>query len=214
MERRRAPRQRTALTPAAWLVNGNDIVGAEELASTTEGELLLEDMNPPLGEPPDILCSGRFIGVLLSEGRDLITLVEGLAGEDNILKCVYDVKGACSGTTVNVEARNLPWETELMLTAGGLFVDLIFKAAGGEPGYLVECSTIIGKLTDECLGEKGKEVGSAMTNVEGGAEGEFSETDEEVTPSGECSLGGAKQGLLFGKGLVTSPGGTVTVSEP
>lgn len=199
---------------ALWLINGNEVTSSQP--SVTEGELLLEDTNPPIGSPADILCSGRFIGTIGPNGTDTITLVEGLSGEDNDLICTFDEKGACSGTTVLVLAINLPWQTELMLTAGGRFVDLLFTtAAGSEPGYEVECSTIIGNLKDRCENAEGKEASSEELNIAGDVEGKFLETETEgISPAGNCSLGGTGAGLVVGTSLVTSTSGTVTVSEP
>jgi len=195
---------------ALWLIKGADVTA--NTAATIGGELLLEDMKPPIGEAVDVLCSGTFVGTIGANGVDSVTLVEGLKGEDNKIICTYTKKGACEGTEVTVTAVNLPWSSELMLVSEK-FVDLQ-KGTGGEPGYEVECKTIIGTLKDKCVAESAKEIGAEVTNGTEGAVAAFLESNSEVTPPGECSLGGKEQGLVAGSGVVKTATGEVTVSEP
>jgi hypothetical protein len=177
--------------------------------------LLLEDMKAT-GGAVDVLCSGLFGGVIMGPKDALITEVVGLPEPQlaNII-CTIDTKGACEGTEAVVEALNLPWLIEPLLTTAsstGFALDIVenTETLTGLPGYAVTCKTILGNVTDTCTGA----TGAIATNAATGIEGEFSETNETITPPGKCSLGGEKQGLLFGAGITTdTTGGVLSVSE-
>jgi hypothetical protein len=175
--------------------------------------LLLEDMKAT-GGPVDVLCSGLFGGTIMGPKDALITEVVSLSGSANIM-CTIDTKGACEGTEALVEALHLPWLIEPLLTTAsptGFALDIVesTETKPGLPEYDVTCKTLIGNVTDECFGN----TGAIATNAATGIEGEFSETNEEITLAGTCSLGGEKQGLLFGPGLMTANlPGVLSVSE-
>jgi len=202
-----------------WLVAGLSIEGTEEKASETSGELELADLGSSAGGAV-VLCSGILDGFLLPKGRDLITAVLMLGGEllavsatdtRDDLECAFTKAGLCEGTTALVVAVDLPWFTELMLVNGRL-VDLIFTGkATEEPGWEVTCKTFIGEVKDTCTALS-EETEPTVTNVTGGVEATFAEENKA-----DCSVGGEKEGDVLaagGKGgLVTSPSGTVTISE-
>jgi hypothetical protein len=194
-----------------WLLNGGIISTAVPATSTTGvNNLLLEDT----GAGADVLCSGSFDGTVGPGAADLITEVldlenklVGAAG----LHCEED-SGLCLEKLATVLPLNLPWATEIMLTAGGVFFNLILEdpvTKPGLPGYEVECKTIVGTIKDVCSGESGAEI----KNITGGVEGAFLEANEEITPAGSCTVGGAKSGLLSGVGTETSTSGTISVSD-
>jgi hypothetical protein len=177
--------------------------------------LLLEDMKAT-GGAVDILCSGLFGGVIMGPKDALITEVVGLPEpQRKLIICTIDTKGACEGTEASVEAVHLPWLIEPLLTTAsrtGFALDIVenTETKTGLPGYTVTCKTILGNVTDTCTGA----TGAIATNAATGIEGEFSETNEEITLPGNCTLGGEKQNLLFGAGITTdTTGGVLSVSE-
>lgn len=207
-----------------WLINGNHITGAQSFASDTEGEILLQE--DKFGTK--ILCSGLFVGLLLPEGEDTIELIEDLAlnnveGQSNTLSitCNWDTEsgstGPCEGQTLGglvlVFPLNLPWVTLLVLV-GTMWVDLIEETPGlGLPGYLVECTVLGIKGDVSCVGNSG----GLVENETGGVLAEFEPENEEVSAKATCSTPlGAGEGLVFSEtdGLITSSGGTVSISEP
>ena len=119
--------------------------------------------------------------------------------------------GGClnNGQEVLITATGLPWLLESVLV-GAKFAILLLGNGFGEPGYSVECETIIGKFTDSCSASSGAEV----RNIAEGIEAEFQEATEEITTSCSCTSGGALQGLLFGLGIITDPeGGILSMSS-
>jgi hypothetical protein len=201
-----------------------------EVKPSAENEfLLLEDMNAT--GKPDILCSGILDGTIepeLNEGLTrarlgLITAVLTLTGGEagNLVECVDD-NGICS-SPVDVTALNLPWHWEILLMKGvavtslWYYLFILLLETGKIPAYSVDCNSILGLVEDTCQAESATD-GSAgpIMNETGGLLAEFSENETELegTVPGTCSTGGAKQGLLFGDGFITSPNaGALTVSE-
>jgi hypothetical protein len=201
--------------PAEYLWNGEKIAEGVILPILTENDpstatLLLEDMKAT-GGAVAVECSGMFNGEITGPKNAEILEVESLTGSATI-KCAYETKGLCEGTEAEVKAVNLPWLLEPLLVSTTVFTEMISKGAGaaGNPGWTTTCKTIIGNVTDTCTGE----TSVIATNVTGGIEGEFSETNEEITKPGECSLSKEKSGLVVGKGLtVDTAGGTLTLSS-
>jgi hypothetical protein len=208
----------SASAATEWLLEGAAIPSPGDTVETT-GELLLEDT----GTGTQIECSGKFDGTVGPGATDKIEKILNLAGveetsNENLAKvtkpaidCKVEAAGLCNvtvGALIWVFPLHLPWKTELLLPEATLWVDDIVSGTGGEPGYEVSCSTIIGVQTDVCEGKPG----SIETNVTGGVEGVFEEA-ETFNPRGTCSIGGAKTALTVGKGI-TAPttGGTLTVS--
>jgi len=203
---------------AEFLFNGEKIAAGVKLATRATNVagtlLLLEDMKPP-GGAVDILCNGWFNGEVTGPENGDVTEVLNLTETSKTISCVFDTKGACEGTETTVEAVHLPWLiTPLLQTIGGTELMLVDFANGGigNPGYAVKCKTILGTLTDECIGETGAEARNAATGIE--AEFQETSTEELVTPAVECSLSKEKSGLEQGAGLtVDSGGGVLAVSE-
>ena len=208
----------SAFAVSKYLLNGAQITTT--IPTVTEGELLLED-TAATGKP-DILCMGSFDGTIgPPEGtKDQITevlnlekvLVAGeLANSDLIANCETD-NGTCTNP-VDVEAVNLPWNTEVMLTPGGKFSDLLVSSGNGEPGWRVDCNSIIGLISDTCTGEGN--ASAELTNIAGGGVlGTFLETETDtISPPAHCSLNGGKTGLVVGSSPITSTSETLTLSE-
>jgi hypothetical protein len=188
-----------------WLVAGANIEGAEEKATESTGELTLTDLKAP-GGAVAVVCSGKFVGKLLSEGKDTVTEVNNLAGTlKNEIECAFGAThGLCETSMAPiVKPSNLPWTSELSLV-GAAYVDTLKSAT--TVGYDVVCLTILGETLDECTAATGK---STEVNVTGGVEGTFAEEN-----TGNCTLSKELSGDVAGKGLTTSSAGAVTVSEP
>jgi hypothetical protein len=189
-----------AATPE-WLFNGAAISSA--LTADKEGELTVEDMGNPSTQ---LLCSVLYVTSDGPGGQGTVTQMQDLTGTTTIIPCVQH-KGSCSSEPL-VEAKNLPWKTELVLI-GTAFVELVLGSVEtSPPGYLAECTVLGVKIDDLCTGVTGAE----LKNITGGVEETFEENNEEITPAGNCTFGGAKQGLVWGSLTDTSEGGTLSVS--
>lgn len=199
-------------------------------ANTTElklteitGELLIEDK----AEKVDLLCSSVSdidvaAGGELFEINEILMLSKELLAENEAVLGVVQVgdmveceamEGPCEGSgaeAILITAVNLPWNVDVLLVeVGGVNLyrgDLLPNASGDEPGFIVDCETVVGLITDECVIEG--ETGLVLANEAGGLLGEFSES-EEITKRGNCSLGGAKSTVIVGDGLF-SAGWTVS----
>jgi hypothetical protein len=201
----------SALAASAILLNGAEIKETTPFELT--GELLVEDMK--VVGMPDILCMLTFDGVINAGGvTGSITaaltlegaLLEGVGGAD-LIEC--EAHSICE-IPPDVEMLNLPWSVEVMLSAGGLWYFLInAHAGGGEPGYSIDCVTIVGLVADTCTGN----TSALLTNEAGGLLVELLEVEEEgITPPLNCTQGGLKEGLNSFSGVTTFPSGVATVS--
>ena len=193
-----------------FLLNGAEI--KELISAKSEQEMALEDMGAA-GKPED-LCSWisdyailPVIGWLVVEAYLMLdeTLLESSIPFFDAVECVPH--SICSNPS-EVMARSLPWETEIVLI-GSSYVLLVLSTEGKVPGFTIDCNTILGLIEDTCTGP----TGAILANESGGVLVEYSETNEEITAPGNCTQGGEKQGLIHGVGLITSPSGTLSVSE-
>jgi hypothetical protein len=167
---------------AQWLVSGATIALGTEVntdITTNATGILLEDMKATL--KPDVLCTEiEGLGFLYSNGEDRIESGKCLKGES-----------MTSGVTCTLpEPVNLPWLTQL-LQIGTEYFDDILNGGKGEPGWHVECTALGVKVSDVCTTETGKPKQINLANEE--VESLFSETEEA-----NCTVGGVKEGLIFG----------------
>jgi len=205
----------TAAVAAEFLFNGEKIAAGVKLAVRTTDvagtSLLMEDMEGS-GGAVDILCDGWFNGEITGPENGDVTEVLNMTETSREVKCSFDTKGSCEGTETTMEAVNLPWLTvPLLVTIEGTPRMLVDFTSGGAgiPGYAIKCKTILGTLTDTCSNETSAEA----RNVASGIENEFSESNETITPTVECSLGGGR-GLESGSVITAdSTGGVLAVSE-
>ncbi len=132
----------------------------------------------------EIQCGGTDNGWIGPNKYDQITSISVKASN------CKRVAGLCI-TVEAVEARHLPWQTELFETEGRIR-DKITETGNGEPGWKVKCSGV----EDECLTEAGKEGSTLESNEQatGVALGEF----DEKSGKAKCSIGGAGQGEVRG----------------
>jgi hypothetical protein len=222
------------------LWNGAKLGATEELALEISGELLLEDMGAT--GMPDILCSGIFdaltLGPKLLDILQLLMLggaallADGTAGEPGVHIECEEMKNVCTNPVLLV-ALPFPWhvEIELMLVGGvsvylAHFLTLLENEEaleeGNEPGYTVDCNSLLGLVEDTCNG-----LTSARVVTIGGALLMYFDSLALTEPWGaesesvNCSVGGAGQELieshedLEGEGgtITAVGGGTLTVSE-
>lgn len=202
---------------AEWLVNGGAVT--TELASTTVGELLLEDT----ALKADVLCTGSFDGWVGPNSLDYISevLTSGgvatgapLSGQS--ITCTAQSTCASSPAPV-VWPVNLPWETEaeLMEDEGLIyFVDLLTAKNGNGVGYELECTVLGIKSSDECTATPGV----AELTLDAGVQllGNFSDAFTELAEAklGHCTFAGGETGIVEGGGLFTlTGGGELTVSS-
>jgi hypothetical protein len=97
---------------------------------------------------------------------------------------------------------DLPWKTEIEESNW----DLISQNGKGQPGYLVECKTIIGKVDDVCTTkEEATRALVELVNLAAeGAEpklvdGIFLENPLVASQAATCTVGGAENGLVKGE---------------
>lgn len=172
-----------------WL-NGEGLSMNEETSSTTRGTIKLEHLGNV------ITCTGTFIGTvggpeeIHGVALDLVTLVEGLKGEKDLINCTETTVGGlfkCANLNalVLVEPVHLPWHTLLELVTGGTVDHFLATNAG----YTARCP-LAGNITCE-----GLELSLFTKNGASGAEFTFSKLEKS-----KCSDLG--EGTLTGEGTV------------
>lgn len=173
------------------LSNGAGISGKLSVVFTGEA-LLLEDMGIPAGMRPDVLCSTLMEGETATNGElvelDLVLDLE----EKTPMKCTDDA-GIC--TTVTVTPLNLPWDFTFELMAVAPTMLVIYSAFN----YLINCTTIIGKVEDLC---EGKVTEEAVNEAEGVLTDFPAVELEEIENEESCTQGGANA-LLIGGDITT-----------
>ena len=149
-------------------------------------------------------CTRHYDGTVGPGALDLVLNVTlELLGTKKEVACNIVEAGQCKAP-VTAEAINLPWHTELtLITLGGIPTvrDMIMKdgqAAGVNPGWVVTCNTILGKVTDTCTAEL------VHTGVDQIAEGVKLLFDQN-SPTPNCSQGGAGTGIVRGSVLLLNP---------
>jgi hypothetical protein len=171
-----------------WLEAG--VSPTKEVARTSHGTILLavEDL---FGRKASINCTGLFIGTVGPGNLDLVTLVEGLNKETDLISCTIesDANEICGKVNelVIVHVLNLPWKTELVLS-GAKTLDLFLKTGTAAPGYETLCPK---GLNGRCVGKESAEFTGNGVN---GAKFTFL----GVAPE-ECSFG-LKTGKVSGNG--------------
>jgi hypothetical protein len=177
-----------ANSPAEWAKNGAAVTGS--LATSTEGELTLEDTGAP-GGGAAVLCSLLLVGNVNTAGKGEITEVQNLSKEKITeltgtgLQCT-SVKTCAAATElspIEVWPIGLPWKTLLELTEAEGFVDKVENA-----GYDLLCLVLGVMVEDSCTGTQS----FAVENQTGGA---AIPAGTEGTPDALCTLSGANTGV-------------------
>jgi len=200
---------------ALWLVGGVNVTA--NLATDSEGELLLEDTKTLLGKVA-VLCSGILDGTVGPESKDEVTKLLSLGTlhieistvvlvEQGLL-CTDQSGGLCPEPLV--WAEKLPWDTEAELMIDGtetFFVDLILNGA-----YYLDCMG--NGVEDLCTA---LEVAVKLTNEAGGiVDNEFGDPFQELAglKLGNCSVGGAESAVTEGlASQLLASGESLTVSS-
>jgi hypothetical protein len=192
----------SAFAESEFLVSGAVITAPVEVNGESVGAILLEDESTAAGKS-DILCEevltlgtvGEIVGGVFNPKLDTVTSVEFMK------LCTIDT-GPCEsiGSEDKVLAVHLPWLTEIVLTEGA-FVDLILGTEG-QPGYLIECTTVVGLIEDVCITENGT---TTITN-----EAEDIDATFPIPTAAEkesCTQGNAKSGVVGGVSLILTESG-------
>lgn len=176
-----------------FLLNGEKITKSTNVKVT--GELLFEDMKVGAA----VECSLTWDGKVSENSKNgpIETLLT-LAGEslENTVKCTN--QKLCEGEAT-VKALSLPW----LLVAD--FSDPESKPEK-EPTLKISCTILGVKTEDTCSGG----IGGKGFNEAGGLLVEMSESEPLTTLN--CSVGGAKEGLVVGNVLIAAETGTLSGS--
>jgi hypothetical protein len=187
---------------AEWLINGAAVTTLMSFIVTTK--LLLED----LATKEDVRCITIIEeGSMGPNGEKEITenLTSGEVAITLAAPMLCKSGGGCEASTTDVEysPESLPWHGLLFLSESGTFLELVGKAT-----YVVSCLVLDIKVTDECTSTNGT---SELIN---GAKGVEGKKEEEVTPDGSCSVGGAGELTeVFLSKLILPLTGSLTISE-
>jgi hypothetical protein len=110
-----------------------------------------------------------------------------------------------------IEARNLPWQTEDYNTEGK-HLSKLTGAGSGEPGWKVKCKTVLGSKTDECLAEAGEPESLQLENRVTNGELLVLVTFQHLRKA-KCTEGGAKSGEVLGSvGVLLVSKGAIRIS--
>jgi hypothetical protein len=167
-----------------WLIGG--VAATTSVAVDSSDLLELEDM----GTGVKISCEGTDEGTVGSEGKD-----EETGDTETLLSCLVLAGSTCI-KILAVKAVNLPWKT--VVSEGR---DFAYEGTGGAPGWLVECETILGKVDDTCTTTEGS---TALKNLENGT---VETLYDGQSGEANCTVGGAKTGLLSGSGTLLTVSG-------
>jgi hypothetical protein len=122
------------------------------------------------------------------------------------------LEGACkAGEVEEIEAVDLPWQTELFETEGRVLTK-IESGGSGEPGWKVKCNTLLGSKTDTCESEAGKREEVRLENRS--SKNSKGETELLILNTAErrhkqkCSEGGAEAGEVEGQGALLAENGS------
>jgi len=160
-----------------------------EVTSSSTG-LLLTDKSTKAGAS-SVECGGTNVGTIGAKGSDSVISIHA----ENCKK----VKEAACKTLMHVEARNLPWSSLLVerenankeLEVRNRLTSLI---AGQNPGWAVECNTLLGVKVDVCTGIT--TTGVRDNRALGRVEGLFDPTGEKEPAS--CTEGNKESGTVSG----------------
>lgn len=193
---------------AEWLLDGNPVESTT--ATTSEGEVTLDNQKVILIGHVEVKCSGILDGNVGLGGVDEITKVLSLItkleitelGGETGLECVNVLN--CPEPLVFPD--NLPWRSLLLSTT----LDALETEGGGvevQPGWSVIC---MGNGTEGLC--SGKAV-LDLTDVTEGVQAEFNlEEEEKEKTGGKCTQGGEDAGFVAGTGVIEVEGKTLSVS--
>jgi hypothetical protein len=169
-------------------------MGASLAAECSAGEVKGQGtVGPGVGDITETLTFK--VGECKPKGK-----VENLAGQEVANLCEKVEK---------VEAVGLPWTTELEME-GAAVKDLIEESILGQPGYLIECKTLLGNIEDLCRSVESKtSLLVELTNLAAeGAEPKLVNAlflkNPPAAEALKCTVGGKEDGLVIGELLIAS----------
>jgi hypothetical protein len=190
----------SAFAGSEFLVSGAVITAPVEVNGESVGAMLFEDA-ATLGGASDFLCEeiltlgfvGETFGGIFNAKQDLISSIEFMK------PCIIG-SGPCESVD-SVAMINLPWLTEIVLS-GTSFIDLILGDEAGVPGYLFECTTVLGLIDDTCATEA---MTTTIMNETEDIDATFPLASEAERTS--CTQGNAKSGVVAGTSLILTESG-------
>jgi hypothetical protein len=184
-----------------WLKKAESIESGT-LATEGTGLLELTDLNAT-GGAVTVNCKGILDGWVGPNGTGetikILTSTGGETNTENLIECevVSGKEGACETSMLaDVIPLGLPWTLTLeLMSSPPEYLLVIVPLKGTVLGYMVTCLTILGETLDEC---SQTEATQELNNLTSSVEGVSKEED-----TGNCTIGGSKEGDILGSGVVT-----------
>ncbi len=143
--------------PPEWAENYNPLTGSH--GASVEGSVILKTSSVDGGVI--VACEDRGGGKVGSKGAGeftTLTTSNCKKGEG------YGANACIEGSSMTIEAENLPWTTELAIV-GGVTEDRIVSSGKGEPIFKMKCAISAGSFTAECRGLPALSVESTYPNA-------------------------------------------------
>jgi hypothetical protein len=174
----------------------------KENTSTEEvrikGSLKLTDTKVPIVGKVSVECSGETTGSVGPGKYGRITKVETSAAQCRKIENCEEIK--------EIEARNLPWQTEIFSTEGKV-VQKLTGTGSGEPGWKITCKVLGITESDECLTESEKPESILLENKLTGSTELLVLATFQHARKAKCSVGGAGAGETSGSVAILKANG-------
>ncbi len=182
----------TASGAGEW--SWQEVSGTEEVR--VKGSVRMVDRKTLAGIS-EIECSGESVGSVGPGQSARVTEIKTSGSQCRAIKVCENVE--------TIEARNLPWQGELYDTEGKVLGHA--TGTGGELGWRIQCKTLLGSMTDECVVEGGKPESALFENRASGSELLVLSTAQHLRKQ-KCSQGGAESGEISGIAALLSANGS------
>ncbi|HEY3829606.1 MAG TPA: hypothetical protein VGL57_10470 [Solirubrobacteraceae bacterium] len=163
----------TAASAHTWLVGGSEVT-----SRTADESLALNMLFENVDEGYAMACSYATKGYVNAEGKGEITSIKGETGS-NVISCSLDQSSLECKSMVSVEAKNLPWHTELATVSGELRNTITI---GSSAAWIVKCHEAGGGLRENVCSAASS---ADITNAIGGVEETYHES-----PKTKCLVDG------------------------
>jgi hypothetical protein len=190
-----------------WQAAGASITSEKAVKWSKGTTTLVDQPSGPNGAPWGVTCEESGEGTVSSLGTGTITAI-------TFTGCKQSTVSECNGTD-SLEARHLPWNTQLYLGGKEAFSNAIAEGASGTVGFTIKCETQGLKLEDTCTAAAGTSgrLASFLTNgIESGVRAKYYEIGSGVSLT--CNRGGSENSELKESThtIKLSNGQTLTVS--
>ncbi|HEX3693089.1 MAG TPA: hypothetical protein VHU13_07065 [Solirubrobacteraceae bacterium] len=199
---------------AEWLINNVPVTGI--LLVETAGEVELISLNGAgLGVKSEVLCSGIGVGWIgedgLTFGSELLTLSKELISNTELVGLALSCTNIKECTNPTVWPDGVPGEGLAVLIEETGFTG--FAGLAFSVGYYVECTSILGKISELCSAAEG--VAQLTNEANGTVDGEGSDAFQLLAglTLGTCTAGGAESAEARGLGIGTPDAGTLEISS-